>query len=364
MASTYSLEEILHPRVITEAYREEAGRFFSNPLVDYYSGQIREYTGDRFEFAFRAAMKEPAPANLRGQAARVLQPTGLAERRVYMLHAFNEVGLSMDALQMIRRPNDETLQRKGREEIQRQFEDFGDRHRIFRAVCLAKTLSQGVIHFNTDGQVLESATGAAYSVDFGVPATRKGQLDPGSGAIIGLPWDNPAARILDDLDDIRIQAESEGVGEPRHIWLHHAAKRWLRDNTQLQEYVKGSPEMVERVLAGSMIEDLNGWTWHFFSGTYQAADGSSKPYIPLTQAILTPDIGPWLRAVNGSELITGFEGIRSSVDEALGEITEVFGDFAYVKLVDNPTKLVLRMGTNFVHAFANPGSVWMPTVDF
>lgn len=364
MASTYSLEEILHPHVVTEAYREEANRFFTNPLVDFYSRQIRDYTGDRFEFAYRQAMKEPAPANLRGQPARVLQPTGLSERRIYMLHAFNEIGLSMDALQMIRRPSDETLQKKGREEIQRQFEDFGDRHLIFRAVCLAKTLTQGVIHFNAEGQVLESSSGAAYSVDFGVPASHKNQLDPGSGNLIATSWDDPAAKILDDLDEIRIQAETENGGEPKHIWLHHTAKRWLRDNTQLQGYVQGSPDKVDRVLAGSMIEDLNGWTWHFYSGTYQAADGTTKPYLPTSQALITPELGPWLRAVNGSELITSFEGIKSSVDAALGEISEVFGDFAYVKLVDNPTKLVLRMGTNFVYAFANPNAVWMPTIDF
>lgn len=364
MASTYNLEEVLHPRVITEAYREESARFFTNPLVEFYGRQIRDYTGDRFEFAYRQAMKEPAPANLRGQPARVLQPTGLSERRVYLLHAFNEIGLSMDALQMIRKPNDETLQNKGREEIQRQFEDFGDRHLLFRAVCLAKTLTKGELHIGADGRVLEGSSGAVYSVDFGVPATHKDQLNPGSGNIVGTPWSNPAAKILDDLDEIRIQAEMESAGEPKHIWLHHAAKRWLRDNTQLQAYVQGSPEKVDRVLSGSMIEDLNGWTWHFYSGTYQAVDGTTKPYIPTTQAILTPDLGPWLRAVNGSELITSFEGIKSTFDEALGEITEVFGDFAYVKLVDNPTKLVLRMGTNFVYAFANPNAIWMPTVDF
>ena len=101
-----------------------------------------------------------------------------------------------------------------------------------------------------------------------------------------------------------------------------------------------------------------------FSGTYQSFDGSSIPYIPRNKAILTPDVGPWLRAANGSELITGFEGIRSSVDGALQEVTEVFGDFAYVKLSDNPTKLVLRMGSNFVYAFAQPSAVWMPTIDF
>lgn len=364
MASTYELQEVLHPQVITEMYREESGRFPLNPLVDFYSAQIKNYKGDRFEFAYRAAVKEPAPANLRGQPARVLQPTGLRDAKVYMLRAFNEIGLSMDALQMLRRPSDVTLQEKGREEIVRQMEDFGDRHKVFRAVCLAKTLVEGKLYFNAAGQVLESSAGAAYTVDFGVADSHRSQLNPGSGNILTTSWDDPAAKILDHLDGVRIEAEKENAEEPRHIWLNHYAKRWLRDNTQLKAYVQGSPEMVDRVLAGSMIENLNGWTWHFYSGTYTAADGTTQPYIPTTRAILTPDLGPWLRAANGSELITGYEGIRASIDEALADVTEVFGDFAYVKLIDNPTKLVLRMGTNFVYAFANPNAVWCPTVTF
>lgn len=87
-------------------------------------------------------------------------------------------------------------------------------------------------------------------------------------------------------------------------------------------------------------------------------------YVAFLRAIITPVPGPWLRAANGSELITDLEGIFASADEALESVVEVFGDFAYLKLIDNPAALVLRMGTNFVYAFANPNAVWAPTIDF
>lgn len=60
---------------------------------------------------------------------------------------------------------------------------------------------------------------------------------------------------------------------------------YLRDNTQLQAYVQGSPEKVDQILRGSVIEDLNGWNWHIYGGTYTAADGTTKPYIPTTKAV-------------------------------------------------------------------------------
>ncbi len=368
MASTYELQEVLHPRVITDLYREEAGKYQTHPLVEFYSKGIKDIRGDRFEFAYRAAMKKPAPANMRGQPARVQQPTGLRNDRVYMLHAFNEVGLSMDALQMIRRPNDETLQEKGREEIAMQMEDFGDRHNIFRAVCLAKTLFDSTVYFDANGNVLEDSTGNAYSVDFGVPSSHRSQItaasDSFSGAIIDAAWDTAGAKIFDHLDNVQMAAEEINADVPTHIWAPTEAKKWLRNNTQVLGFLQASPEQADRILAGTMIEDLNGWTWHFNNNTYTGSAGTAKRYIPATKVLMTPEPGEWLAAANGSELITSVEGIAAGVEAALANITEVFGDFSYVKLVDNPTKLVLRMGTNFVYAFKNPNCVWAPTVDF
>lgn len=244
MATTYELDDILNPKVITESYREMAGQYDENPLTKFYSTQMKSIPGDQFEFAYRFAQKTPAPANFRGEPARVLQPTGLARTKIWMLRAFNQINLSMDALQMVRKRDDETLQEKGREEIDQQMEDFGDRHKVFRNVCLAKTLADGEVSIDPSGKVMESSSGAQYTVDFGVPASHKSQLDPGSGNIIGTAWDQAGAKILDDLDDIRNQAEIENAETPQHIWLHTTAKRWLRDNTQLQNYIQagGSPE--------------------------------------------------------------------------------------------------------------------------
>jgi hypothetical protein len=254
---------------------------------------------------------------------------------------------------------------KGKAEITRQFDKFAARHKIFRAVCLAKSLADGEIHFRSDDVVLESSSGAQYTVDFAVPAGHKDQLDyNGGGDIIGTAWDAAGALILRDLDEIRIAAQEEGAEEPRHIWLHGDAKQWLRANTELKGYIQATPEKANAILDGSMIEDLNGWTWHFFSGTYTASDGTAQPYIPRTKAIITPDVGPWLKAANGSELIPTQIGVFSTPDEALANAVEIFGDFAYVALEHNPLSLRMFMGTNFIHAFANPNAVWMPTVDF
>lgn len=360
MAADFTLDEILHPQVITEAYREVTSASVPNPFTDFYSTQEKNIKGDRFEFIFRPGVSKPAPGNIRGAPARILQPTGLSERNVFLLHAFNELTLSMNALQMLRRPEDESLQEKGRDEILRQMEDFGDRHRQFRNVAVSKSFTDGIVHLNQDGDILESATGAVISLDLQVPASRKNQL----AGIIDVAWDDASAKILRHLDDIRIQAQEDNTEMPTDIWANHHIKRFLRENTEIKDFVAGGPEAVDGFLKGTTIQDLGGYTWHFYSGTFEDVNGVTQPILPIDQIVITPPVGSWLRAVNGSELITSFEGISQSVEVALRDVTEVFGDFAYVKLMDNPTKLVLRMGTNFVYAFANEKSVWMPTVDF
>lgn len=370
MATTYELGEVLHPHVITEQYIEVSGEYFESPLMAFYGSQRKSISGDRFEFAYRAAQKTPAPANKRGAPARVMQPTGLESKIVVMHRAFNTLNLGVDALHMLRNPESEILQQKGREEIRRQHEDFGDAHKVFEALVCAKSFTDGEIHFNSGGQVLESSSGAEYTVDLGVPSSHKTQITGASssygGAIISASWATASTKILDHLDDLKIAASEINAPMPRHVWVNDSMKRNLRNNTQIKDYITGggSPERVDRILTGSTIEDLGGYTWHFDSHTYTAADGTTKPYIPTTKAIITPDLGPWLRVRDGSELITPFEGLVGSPEEAVNQLVEIFGMFSYVEMLSNPVRLGLFMGTNFTYCFANPNAVWMPTVVF
>jgi hypothetical protein len=53
-----------------------------------------------------------------------------------------------------------------------------------------------------------------------------------------------------------------------------------------------------------------------------------------------------------------------SVQEALGSLTEVYGQFAYLYLNTNPIKLSLMLGDNFYYGLADTNAVYMLTVDF
>lgn len=367
MGGLFSVEDILDPQFLSESYKEVASAQLSNPLLDFYGAQPKQYAGDTIEMTYFSADKEPAPLNAKGAAARTQTPRGAKKYYHTPIHVFNELTIPLASVVNMRQAETQMLDQKGMQELQRQFELFGGRQQITKAVALAKALTDGVVYADTNGAILESSSGAALTIDLQVAAGHKSQLNyNGGGNLITAAWDVAGTKILSHLDSIRVAAEAENAEQPKHVWLPDVAKTWLRANTEIAAFIQGggaSQEYVDRALQGSFM-DLAGYTFHFYNGTYTAADGTTKPFIPLTKAIITPDLGNWFRYYETDELVPTQTGIFQSLQEAMGATQTVFGDFAYAAINHNPPKLSLFLGTNFLWAFANVNSVWMPTVDF
>ena len=325
-------------------------------------GSVERFDTDSVEWIYLSQVKTAAPLNKRGASARVLQPTGTQSRKITMCHVFNEMRLGMDSLRALREPDNWTLQRLGRTEVTKQIKDFATKHAVMKQVFLSKAFTDGVVYVDDDGNILESSSGAELTIDLGVSSTHKSQINPGGGAIIATAWDNAAAKILTQLENLKVQAEIENADPPRHIWLNGLNRKWLRDNTELKALYAGITPL-NQLLSGDSFE-LGGFVWHFYSGTYTDSSGTTQYYVPVDQAIITPDLGPWFMNAIGVEAVPTSIDVAGSSDEALNSLTEVYGDFAYAKLEHNPPRVSTFFGTNFIYGFRNPNSIWMPTVDF
>lgn len=369
----YEMQQVLTPQFLSQQYAKIASLSLANPMLDFYN-KPSDYDGDEVEFVVYDDTRQAAPINPKGAPARQLDLQGATKKKFVPVHAYNEVVIpqaSVDYLRMTERPE---IQDRGLEEIKRQMELFARQHRATRSITLAKALSGGLIYFDVNGQVLESSSGAATTIDLGVGATHKSQLahvSNGSSDIIGTAWDNASASILTDLEQIREAAEYDKAPTPRHVWLHTCGKPWILTNTEIKAFVQyQNPQAMQHLNVFSGGGDtlvIGDWTFHFYNGTYVGADGSTvRPLIPKTGAIITPDVndGTWFRHYETSETVPLMEGIVSSYDQLASMTDKRFGDYAYLKLVDNPVKTVLRMGMNFFYGFADPNAVWFPTVDF
>lgn len=371
---SFAINELLTPINLSKAYTKLASLGQKCPLLDFYSSPNPEQGEDFVELVRWTDSRTMAPINAKGAPARTLQTQGGQGVVMTPIHVFNEFVIPQVALDFLRVDDSPALQDRGMQEVRRQMEIFSRRHKINKAVSLGKLLGDGIAYFDANGMILESSSGAAVTVDLSVGATHKSQLahaSNGSSDIIGTAWDNPAASILTDLEQIRTAAEYDMAPVPKHVWLHGENKGWIVNNTEIKAFVQYNNPGADnylRFLAGQGDTlSIGDWTFHFYSGTYVGADESTvRPLISKTKAIITPDPNDssWFAHYECAETIPTGEGVIGSLEEYFGKTQKVYGDFTYAKVLDNPLKVVVRMGMNYLFAMRDPNAIWIPTVDF
>lgn len=350
--------ELLNPHVLTASYGQRDG-VRPYPLTEAYYKAPLEVDDDEFDLVFFPAMMDPAPGNISGGEARLLSPGQGTTRRAAVFPQFNKIQLPGDALLALREPDSPALQKKGATTVNRIFDDFGERHNIYRELVIARTLTEGLIYANAAGQILENSTGAAVTIDFGIDSSHKGNL----GGIIDVQWSDPTADIAHHIEAIKDAAEAANAEQPTDIWLHTIRKRDLRNNAKFVQWASFNQKVTDVVLQGDIIEGLWGMTWHFYGGKYRGVDGAMHDYIPQTGGFLAPPADrPWVRPVQGKTLVPMDLNVVSDWRKALDSAEEMYGRFAYAKLTDDPMALWLYMGDKFGLYFADPNAIWMPTL--
>ncbi len=370
MAGFSELELLLDYRSLTEAYqdygRQNGG---GNPFFDFYTrGPMKNWDTDSVELIKLSRVKDPAPLNSRGNPARRLQPTGKTRRALAMINMFDVLNLKADSLQFLREPDQWLLQNGGATEIQQQLEDMAAAHVVTKHLWLAKYFGGSAIYIDANGEILESSSGAVVTVDTGVPSANQSQIDltnfGSTGNAIDAAWDVAGTGILTQLDKLNHTAVEHQNSEPlRHIWCHGTARAWLRSNTEIKALYSAGMDRLDNALRGDTFE-INNYVFHFFSGTYTAADGTNKPFIPLTKAIITPEPGPWIAQGNGVQIVPTTVDVQQGQFVNFAGWEKHYGDFAYFQAEHNPPSVNLFAGTNWLFGFKNPASVFVPTVDF
>ena len=368
MAGFTELEALLDYRTLIEVYQDYGRQAATNPFFDFYTrGPSKNFDTDQVEFIKLSRVSDPAPINYRGQPARRMSPTGKTRRALAMLNMFDVLNLKADSLMFLREPESWMLQQGGATEIQQQLEDLALRHLYTKYVWLAKYFGGGAIYIDANGEILESSSGAVVTVDTGIPAANQSQIDlsnfGGSGNAIDAAWDVAGTKLLTQLDRLNHTAvEFQGSEPLRHIWVHPTAKAWIRQNTEILA-MYASIERLDNALLGDAFE-INNYVFHFFGGTYEAADGSRKPFIPLTKAIITPEPGPWIAQGSGVQIVPTTVDVQPGQFVNFAGWEKHYGDFAYFQAEHNPPSVNLFAGTNWLFGFKNPSSVFVPTVDF
>lgn len=352
------LRKVLNPRTLTRSYseRQQPRRLL---LTEMFFVNPETVEGDEYIQVIDPAENSMAPLNHPNAAARILNAASLEERKGILFSVFNKLKIQGAVLEALREPDSPTLQKKGAKEIERQHQKFHDKHTVTQEVVLAKTLFNAEVHVAPSGMVLESSSGAEYTADFGRSSGHEGDL----GGIIDGDWDEAATDVATQCDNIKIQAGEENKPEPTEAWAHTRFKQYLRNNTDFQTWAANSGEAVSQILAGEMIQGLWGFNWHFWGGTYEDANGTTRPYFPEDKVLFTPEpTNPGFHPVIGSTLVPKSFGIQPDWQAALAELEQIFGEYSYAKLDDEVVALWLYMGNKFALHFNDPDITWCATV--
>ena len=291
--------------------------------------------------------------------------TGIAEVPVTLLHTFEHVSHPAALLQNLREEVGPMRQQMAKQTVSRQLGIFGQRFRNLRISAVYSALAKGAIYFDGEGNLLPSSTGAKVTIDFGVPAGNKSQLNVfGEGNILGAAWDAAGTDIPKQLNALH-DAARELTGYPlRYAFYGKNVPSYLLTNNMVKAAIAGSPRLSENVYRGEIPDGLCGLTWVPANSAFYADNaGVIRRWFGDDQIVFAPEPSPeWWGVIEGSYVIpTKLDVMRDAAD-ALASVDQVMGPFSYATLSDDPVSVKHFGGDTFLPVLKVPGAVFLAEV--
>ena len=355
-----SIQRVLDPRVLRASYQQQPT---SSPtaLTDFYFTNPVTVEAEEYQLVVNPYDAKPAPLNVIGGSARVVDLVGLSERKGVLIPSFNKQPLPDWLLRSLRDPENHEIDLKGRREVDRQQRHFVHRHRIQKELVLANIFSKGKLYVDSTGNIRAAAGADVIELVYDIPASRQNQLD----GLWELSIANPACNVQKYFDAIDRQSEQDNHWGPTEVWCNSKMKDHLRALTDFREWAAASASDSETLLRGGFIPGLFGKNWHFYDGMYEDPVTHVKyPFIPDGQLVMTPppNQGGWYEAAVGSNLVPTVLDIHATAGAALDSTEVVYGEYAYAIVTQDPWKLWHYMGDLYGINFNEPRAVWQPTV--
>lgn len=259
---------------------------------------------------------------------------------------------------------------KGAEFVKDQAVWFKKRQQNLFQTCVQVMLGKFELNFNSAGDLLTSSSGAAFSINPGIPDGQKSQLNIlNSGSIIGTKWDTASADIIGNIAEIKRQMLVLGNWEITHAFYGRDIAKYIGKNDVCKEYINQTPALATQRWSGANIipQGFQDLTWVPMSDAYYLdANGTAQNCLAADEIVFTPSPdSSWWRVFSGTEMVpNGTVQVGQSIDQALGGLTEVQGEFMYAAVNHNPVSVDLFAGNNFLPLICATKAVCKADVDF
>lgn len=306
------------------------------------------------------AQRKSARISPAGSPPKVREKISLNDKALVLLSSAEEMEYSEELINVFMNWDSYTPQQQfAARQVLYQGEAFADLFDNLETACCQATLANGVLYFDGDGNLLPSSSGAVITVDQGVPANNKGQLNSlltGSFAdasfdIITFIEQKLKPRALQDTN-YPIRTAIYGANIPGYLANNNFTKlAWAYQNDYANYYMT----------QGGIKPGFLGLNWIPASEWYwQDQNGGTQVTFPADQITFMPQVDrstwTWYR---GSTQIQTQWGPLASAMAALKTASEIYGRWRMAWVPPASTfKIIDSAGTKFLPRMKVPGAVY------
>lgn len=337
-------------------------------MPDPFFAANRTIEGDSGTYTKIEGTRQTARLATFGSPARRRGMKGVSEVPIKLAHSFEVINHKPTTLLNLRNYENESKQRLGRQEIARATADFAQLFTNWRTAMVHSAFALGAIYFDGEGNLLPSSSGAVYTIDFGIPAGNKTQLDVfGDGDIIAAAWDVAATDIVGQIEALKIASLKKTGYALEHAFYGENVLGFLINNDAVGAALQSHPALASAFMMGEIPNGFLGLQWHPMGGAFFADENAdNQTWWPADQVVFSPTpTADWYEVVQGTYPIPAdLGGVYNSGDDAIGAVREVAGMFSYAKITDNPVGIEHYAGDTVLPVIKVPNAVFIADVDF
>lgn len=337
------------PKVLPEGF----WTISSDTLAD--QGRYTRVTGTR-KLARRVEYGAPA-------LRRELKDIGVFD--VKLIHLFEHLDIDVKTYQSLRNYTDYNVQRMGQQELDRQAMEFRTLFDNAGVAAVHSMLAKGKIWFDSKGNVLPTATGAATTIDFGVKAAHQGQLNNGVETIIAASWAVATTDIPLHLRKIRQRGLEETGYEPTTCYYGINMPGYLQTNNFVKDWFVRYPAMRDKFMDTNEIPDgMIGWKWvPAYKTFFNDQNDATQRFFGVDDAVFTPDLDmSWYEFMRGTYPCPKRYGVSPDLQGAVGQFEIVTDMFGYGVPTFNPMAAQFFAGRTFLPVLKNPDVIFQADV--
>jgi hypothetical protein len=314
------------------------------------SGTFVRVNGNR-ALALRVAKSAPSKrVNLKGAEEVAVKLVTVKENHHY----------EIDRMQGMIDFNTGEVNDRGQAEIGRQTNTLVKRAENSRVVAAVSALGNGKVWFNSEGELLASATGASTTIDYKIPANNLGQLN----GLIAVSWDDAAADLGGQISNI-ISKSNELTGyEITTVFYGKDIYKHVKNNTYLKNMYQNADPLAQQLYnstAGIIPNGLFGLNWVPLGNVYfMAEDGTMKNAFPADACCFTPDImDEWWGYMEGTTVVPNDVAVASTATDMLANTTVMDGRYGFATIETDPLAIKQVVGDVFLPIIKVPRAVFI-----